>query len=150
MSEMYLLVLMHTCRWCGVVDVTAALVLSGAFVVQCRPICIYAAVCYAWCHAVLYNLRQHVQVLQSRGSDGCSVGCMVTSFVHWSWRSLWFREKESASPIVTVRRYSLHGLCDRNSVCPSVCPSVRLVDCTVSTWFDLRSWFIHHMVAPSF
>ena len=35
--------------------------------------------------------------------------------------------------VVTVRRSALHGLCDRNSVCPSVCPSVHpsvtLVDC---------------------
>jgi len=31
------------------------------------------------------------------------------------------------------------------SVRPSVCHSW-----TVSTWFDLRSWFFHHMVAPSF
>ena len=34
---------------------------------------------------------------------------------------------------VTVRRSAWHGLCDRNSVClsvrPSVCPSVTLVDC---------------------
>ena len=30
-------------------------------------------------------------------------------------------------------------------------PSVRLShSCTVSTWFDLRSWFLHRMVAPSF
>jgi len=35
----------------------------------------------------------------------------------------------------------------RLSVCPSVCLSHS---CTVSTWFDLRSWFLHHMVAPSF
>jgi len=49
--------------------------------------------------------------------------------------------------IFTVRRYALHGLCDRNSVCLSV----RLShSCTVSTWFDLRSWFLHHIVAPSF
>jgi len=50
--------------------------------------------------------------------------------------------------IFIVRRYALHGLCDRklNSVCPSVC---ALVHCTVSTWFDdLRSRFLHHMVAP--
>ena len=33
------------------------------------------------------------------------------------------------------------------SVCPSVCLSHS---CTVSTWFDLRSSFLHHMVAPSF
>ena len=33
----------------------------------------------------------------------------------------------------------------------SVCLSVRLSHSwTVSTWFDLRSWFLHHMVAPSF
>ena len=35
--------------------------------------------------------------------------------------------------IFTVRRFALHGLCDRNSVRPSVCLSVRLsvtlVDC---------------------
>ena len=24
----------------------------------------------------------------------------------------------------TVRRYALHGICDRNSVCPSACLSV--------------------------
>ena len=53
--------------------------------------------------------------------------------------------------IFTVRRYALHGLSYRNSVCPSVCLSVRLSHSwTVSTWFDLRSWFLHHMVAPSF
>ena len=53
--------------------------------------------------------------------------------------------------VFTVRRYALHGLCDRNSVRPSVCFSVRLSHlCTVSIWFDLRSWFLHHMVAPSF
>jgi len=44
-----------------------------------------------------------------------------------------------------------HGLCDRNSVClsvrSSVCPSHSW---TVSTWFDLWSWLLHHMVAPSF
>jgi len=57
--------------------------------------------------------------------------------------------------VFTVQRYALHGLCDRNSVCLSVRLSVRLSVClshswTVSTWFDLRSWFLHHMVAPSF
>jgi len=37
------------------------------------------------------------------------------------------------------------------SVCPSVCLSVSLSHSwTVSTWFDLRSWFLHHRVAPSF
>ena len=34
------------------------------------------------------------------------------------------------------------------SVRLSVRPSVTLV--TVSTWFELRSWFLHHMVDPSF
>ena len=42
--------------------------------------------------------------------------------------------------IFTVRRYALHGFCDRNSVrlsvCPSVCPCVTLVDCV-------------HMVGPT-
>ena len=35
------------------------------------------------------------------------------------------------STFITVRRYALHGLGYRNSVpdCPSVCPSVTLVDC---------------------
>jgi len=31
--------------------------------------------------------------------------------------------------IFTVRRYALHGICDSNSVCPSVRLSVTLVDC---------------------
>ena len=38
--------------------------------------------------------------------------------------------------VYTVRRYALHGLCDRNSVCLSVCLSVTLVDCV-------------HMVRPT-
>jgi len=38
--------------------------------------------------------------------------------------------------IFTVRRYALHGLCDRNSVCLSVCLSVTLVHCV-------------HMVRPT-
>ena len=38
--------------------------------------------------------------------------------------------------VFTVRRSALHGLCDRNSVRLSVCPSVTLVDCV-------------HMVRPT-
>ena len=54
-------------------------------------------------------------------------------------------------PLFTVRRSALHGLCDSNSVRPSVRPSLCLSHSwTVSTWFDLRSWFLHHRVAPSF
>jgi len=34
-----------------------------------------------------------------------------------------------SSLVFTVRRSALHGLCDRNFVCPSVRPSVTLVDC---------------------
>jgi len=53
--------------------------------------------------------------------------------------------------IFTVRRYALHGLSHRNSVCLSVRPSVRpSVTLVRSTWFHLRSWFLHRMVAPSF
>ena len=40
------------------------------------------------------------------------------------------------SLIFTVRRYALHGICYGNSVCPSVCLSVTLVDCV-------------HMVRPT-
>ena len=40
---------------------------------------------------------------------------------------------ENGCLVFTVRRSALHGLCDRNSVRPSVrlsvCPSVTLVDC---------------------
>jgi len=43
-----------------------------------------------------------------------------------------YRRRHS-SLIFTVRRYALHGLCDRNSVrpsvCLSVCPSVTIVHC---------------------
>jgi len=42
----------------------------------------------------------------------------------------------SVVTVFTVRHYALHGLCDRNSVCPSVCRSVTLVDCV-------------HMVRPT-
>ena len=37
--------------------------------------------------------------------------------------------QHSYSCIFTVRRYALHGICDSNSVCPSVRPSVRLSVC---------------------
>ena len=43
--------------------------------------------------------------------------------------------------------------CDamRCTVLVIVILSVRLShSCTVSTWFNLRSWFLHHMVAPPF
>ena len=51
--------------------------------------------------------------------------------------------------VFTVRRSALHGICDRNSVRPSVRLSVTLVHCTVSTWFDLHHdfftiWQPHH------
>ena len=50
--------------------------------------------------------------------------------------------------IITVRRYALHGLSYHRN---SVRPSVRLSHSwTVSTWFDLRSRFLHHVVAASF
>ena len=49
--------------------------------------------------------------------------------------SMW-HSAERCYSIFTVRRYALHGLCDRNSVCPSVCPSVTLVHCV-------------HMVRPT-
>jgi len=54
--------------------------------------------------------------------------------------------------IFTVRLYALHGLSYWNSVRPSVCLSAVCLShsCTVSTWFNLRLWFLHHMVAPSF
>ena len=63
--------------------------------------------------------------------------------------------KVSCKSIFTVRRYALNGICDRNSVSLSICLSVCLSHSwtqswTVSTWFDLRSWFIHPLVAPSF
>jgi len=43
---------------------------------------------------------------------------------------------KSLGYIFTVRRYALYGICYRNSVCPSVCLSVTLVDCV-------------HMVRPT-
>jgi len=54
-----------------------------------------------------------------------------------------------ASDVFTVRRYELHGLIVIVilSVRLSVCLSHS---CTVSSWFNLRSWFLHHMVATSF
>jgi len=51
----------------------------------------------------------------------------------------------------TSRRYALRSLSYRNSAWLSVRPSVCLSHSwTVSTWFDLRSLFLHHMVAPWF
>jgi len=42
--------------------------------------------------------------------------------------------------VFTVRRYALHGICYRNSVCLSVCLSVTLVDTVVDCV---------HMVRPT-
>jgi len=50
-----------------------------------------------------------------------------------------------AELLVTVRRCVA-----RCMVFVIVCPSVWHTRGHVSTWFDLRSWFLHHMVAPSF
>ena len=63
-------------------------------------------------------------------STSACIVCYATSLVI----------KKTFVVIFTVRRYALHGLCDRNSVCPSVRlsvrPSVTLVDCV-------------HMVRPT-
>jgi len=83
-----------------------------------------------------------------------SLGCHF--HVHFSY--LWHAFASHGLPAIaelfvfTVRRYALHGLSYRNSVClsvrPSVCPSVRLTHSWhVSTWFNLRSWFLHRVVA---
>ena len=73
----------------------------------------------------------------------------VTSDSEVSWNKNLYRHHLSL--IFTVRRCALHGLCDRNSVRPSVRLSVRLSHSwTVSTWFDLRSCFLRRMVVPSF
>jgi len=55
----------------------------------------------------------------------------------------------ACTAVFTVRRYALHGLSYRNSVCPSVRPSVRLShSCTVSTWFNMVQPTI--MVSPPY
>ena len=51
---------------------------------------------------------------------GCAAACI--------------RQRRAA--VFTVRRFALHGICDSNSVCPSVRLSVTLVDCV-------------HMVRPT-
>jgi len=69
---------------------------------------------------------------------------------HWSeWSTKSTKMKVPFFVTITLTSHHLqflpcdamHGLSYRNSVCLSVRPS---------TWFDLRSWFLHHMVAPSF
>ena len=55
--------------------------------------------------------------------DGIPLSPKILAFSYCLW-------------IFTVRRYALHGICYSNSVCPSVCPSVTLVDCV-------------HMVRPT-
>jgi len=81
-------------------------------------------------------------------STHTAVGCIPSLVRRSETRSLTISEiRRVVLTAFKVRRYALHGLCDRNSVRPSV----RLShSCTVSTWFDLQSWFLHHMVAPSF
>jgi len=53
--------------------------------------------------------------------------------------------------VFTVRRYALHGLCDRNSVCLSVCPSVTLVDCVhmVRPTIMISSPYVSHIILVS-
>jgi len=87
-----------------------------------------------------------------------SAGCWCTADARtwlWTLSCLPSRLMVSLKCFITVRCSALHGLCDHNSVRPSVrlsvCPSVHLSHSwTVSTWIDLRLWFLHHMVAPSF
>jgi len=85
--------------------------------------------CWCCCHLTSINNAQLI-------TNNWHRLCLNCKCKHWS--------------IFTVRR-SLHGICYSNSVCPSVCLSVCLSHSwTVSTWIDLRSWFLHHRVAPSF
>ena len=72
--------------------------------------------------------------------------CHCYCWCHFSGRQLMLSRKRRCVIIVTVcviftvRRYALHGICYRNSVCPSVrpsvCLSVTLADCV-------------HMVRPT-
>ena len=61
--------------------------------------------------------------------------------------SVSYRPKSVLLWIFTARRNALRGLSYRNCVLLSVRLSHSW---SVSTWFELRSWFLHHMVAPWF
>jgi len=74
-----------------------------------------------------------------------SLGCHFHVHFSYPWHAIASHSLPAiAQLLVTVRRSALHGLCDSNSVRLSVCLSHSWA---VSTWFDLRSWFLHWMVA---
>jgi len=76
-----------------------------------------------------------------------SLGCHFHVHFSYPWHAFASHGLPAIADLVTVRRYALHGLSYRNSVCLSVRLSHSW---TVSTWLYLRSWFLHYMVAPSF
>ena len=74
-----------------------------------------------------------------------SLGCHFHVHFCYPWHAFASHGPPAiAELLVTTRRYALRGLSHRNSVRPSIRPSHSW---TVSTWFDLWSWFLHHMVA---
>jgi len=108
-----------------------------------RPLIGNHTLAFNWCH-----FWWPWSIFESHFSLGC--------FFHVDFSDPWHSFASHgltaiAELLVTSRRYALRGLSYRNSVPLSVRPSVRLSHLwTVSTWFDLRSWFLHHMVAPWF
>ena len=91
-----------------------------------------------------YNVMQKKDSAMGHGSwvtrvisHNITIRCQLCSR-HWGSRVVNIGTKSKICTVVvkvffTVRRYALHGLSYRNSVCPSVClsvrPSIKLVDC---------------------
>ena len=81
--------------------------------------------------ALHFRLFSRLRII---GSDFVRPSISHTDTLHYLLRqnvcmTLHFTEAATFFLVFTVRRYALHGLCDRNSVRPSVRLSVTLVHC---------------------
>ena len=126
--------------------------LVRAFIVYVRPIVQYCSVVWSPSLKQDIDLIEKVQRRFIKRLRGLKAYSYSERLQYLGLTSLELRRQHldlifCYKIVFTVRRSALHGLWDHNSVRLSVCLSHSW---TVSTRFDLRSWFLRHMVAPSF
>jgi len=86
-----------------------------------------------------------INIWYSRRTDAVQNGLLLRNTSKYIQRKFFYS-------LLATRCYASAGNSDRNvSVCPSVCPSVRL---SVTSWYCVKakksSWFLHRLVAPWF
>jgi len=112
----------------------------SACISKCKTSGIYITACLELLE-ISWNLKSFLEISWNFTDAPGKFNCQVKYDKQITETNYVFKPEKLSSDnflcsFITVRRSALHGLCDSNSVCPSVCLSHSW---TVSTWFDLRS-----------